>query len=101
MFATEVFALHAARFRDEPLSADVLHHAKRAVIDWYASLYPGLDAPAVQGLEAVLSDDLDRGAARLARGVACWLALTAVLVMAWKLASATSAACLAALCTLS
>lgn len=68
MFATEVFARHAARFRAEPLSADVLHHAKRAVIDWYASLYPGLEAPAVQGLEAVLADDLDRGAARLARG---------------------------------
>lgn len=68
MFATEVFARHAARFRAEALGADVLHHAKRAVIDWYASLYPGLDAPAVRGLEAVLSDDLDRGASRLARG---------------------------------
>ena len=55
-------------FRDEPLSDDVLHHAKRAVVDWYASLYPGLDAPAVQALELVLADDLDRGAARLARG---------------------------------
>jgi 2-methylcitrate dehydratase PrpD len=38
------------------------------VVDWYASLYPGLNAPAVQALEAVLSDDLDRGSARLARG---------------------------------
>ena len=54
--------------RDEPLPAEVLHHAKRAVIDWYASLYPGLDAPAVLALEAVLTDDLDRGTARLARG---------------------------------
>lgn len=68
MVATETFARYAARFRDEPLPADVLHHAKRAVIDWYASLYPGLDAPAVLALERVLADDLDRGAARLARG---------------------------------
>ena len=54
MFACEVFARYAERFRGEALSAEVLHHAKRAVIDWYASLYPGLDAPAVQALEAVL-----------------------------------------------
>jgi len=68
MFATEVFARYAERFRGEALPTDVLHHAKRAVIDWYASLYPGLDTPAVQALETVLADDLDRGAARLARG---------------------------------
>jgi 2-methylcitrate dehydratase PrpD len=68
MAATEVFARFAVRYRDEPLSAQVLHHAKRAVVDWYASLYPGLDAPAVLALQGVLADDLDRGAARLARG---------------------------------
>jgi 2-methylcitrate dehydratase PrpD len=68
MLATEVFARYAARFHNEPLSDDVLHHAKRAVVDWHASLYPGLDAPSVLALEAVLADDLDRGAARLARG---------------------------------
>lgn len=70
MLAIEVFArYYAERFRGgEALSADVLHHAKRAVIDWHASLYPGLDVPVVRALEAVLADDLDRGAARLARG---------------------------------
>jgi hypothetical protein len=40
-------------------------------------------------------------AARRAALGADWAALTAVLVTAWKLASATSAACLAALCALS
>jgi 2-methylcitrate dehydratase PrpD len=45
-----------------------MHHAKRAVIDWHAALYPGLDAPAVRALEAVLAEDLDRGNARLVRG---------------------------------
>ncbi|WP_280151847.1 MmgE/PrpD family protein [Piscinibacter sp. XHJ-5] len=68
MSATEVLARYAARSSDETLSGHVLHHAKRAVVDWYASLYPGLDAPAVQALESVLADDLDRGAARLALG---------------------------------
>lgn len=68
MLATEVFARHAARFRNEPLHEDVLHHAKRAVIDWYASLFSGLESPAVQALEGVLADDLHHGAARLARG---------------------------------
>jgi 2-methylcitrate dehydratase PrpD len=68
MAATEVFARHAARFRHHPLRQDVLHHAKRAVIDWHASVFTGLDAPAVQALEGVLADDLDHGAARLACG---------------------------------
>lgn len=68
MLATEVFARHAARFRNEPLHEDVLHHAKRAVIDWYASLFSGLESPAVQALEGVLADDLAHDAARLARG---------------------------------
>jgi 2-methylcitrate dehydratase PrpD len=68
MYATQVFARYAASSQGESLDLDVLRHAKRAVVDWYASLYAGLDAPAVQALEAVLSDDLDRGSARLVRG---------------------------------
>ena len=44
--------------------------------------------------------DADLQAARLARVAVC-VALTAVAVIAWKLASATSPACLAALLTLS
>lgn len=68
MVATEVFARYAAHFSGQALPDEVLHHAKRAVVDWHAALYPGLDTPAVKALEAVLADDLDRGAARLARG---------------------------------
>lgn len=49
-------------------SAEVLHHAKRAVIDWYAALLPGaVEAPPTL-LEKALGDDLDRGPARLALG---------------------------------
>ena len=94
MFATEVFARYAARFADEPLSEEVRRHAKRAVVDWHASLYAGLDAPAVQALEMVLVDDLDRGSARLARGraataVEAWRAATDV--EAWRAATAIGA----------
>ena len=51
------------RFDDE-----VVHHAKRAVIDWYAALIPGaIVAPAMM-LERALAEDLDRGGANLALG---------------------------------
>ncbi len=68
MHATQIFARFARQLAERPLPDEVVHHAQRAVIDWYASLYPGLDTPAVQVLEATLADDLDRGDARLALG---------------------------------
>ena len=42
MHLVERFAEWAASFRNEPLSNDVVHHARRAVIDWHAALYPGM-----------------------------------------------------------
>lgn len=68
MLATQVFARFAHELAQRALPPEVLHHAQRAVVDWYAALYPGLAAPAVQVLEATLADDLDRGPARLALG---------------------------------
>lgn len=68
MLATQVFARFAREASQRALTPEVLHHAQRAVIDWYASLYPGLAMPAVQVLEATMSEDLDRGDARLALG---------------------------------
>lgn len=68
MSATQVFARFAHEASRRALPQEVLHHAQRAVIDWYASLYPGLAMPAVQVLEATMADDLDRGDARLALG---------------------------------
>ena len=58
----------AERFRREPVPAEVLHHARRAVIDWHAALFPGaVEAPA-RLLERALAEELDRGEARLALG---------------------------------
>lgn len=68
MHPTQVLARYAVAQARRPLPLEVTHHARRAVIDWYASLYPGLDTPALQVLERALRDDLDRGPCTLALG---------------------------------
>ena len=68
MHATEVFGRYAQEYSETPLPDSVVHHAKRALIDWYASLFPGLEAAPLRQLEHVLSEDLDRGVARLGNG---------------------------------
>ncbi|RZS86659.1 MmgE/PrpD family protein [Pigmentiphaga kullae] len=68
MSAIRTLANHAAEYVHSSLDAEVVHHAKRAVIDWYASLFPGLATPPVRMLERVLADDLGRGRARIAGG---------------------------------
>ena len=47
---------------------EVMHHAKRAVIDWYAALMPGAVVAPATLLEKALAEDLDRGGAHLALG---------------------------------
>lgn len=68
MHVTERLAHGAVAVRAEPLPAQVLHHAKRAVIDWHAAVFPGYATPAVQRLLLVLAEDLDRGTAWLSTG---------------------------------
>ena len=50
------------------LPKEVIHHAKRAVIDWYASLLPGSRVAPATLLEQAFAEDLDRGRAQLASG---------------------------------
>ena len=59
---------YAIKEQTSKLPAEVIHHAKRAVIDWYAALLPGSLCPPATLLEQAFADDLDRGRARLARG---------------------------------
>ena len=47
MHLVERFVDWAVSFREIPLEKEVLHHARRAVIDWHAALYPGLVVPPV------------------------------------------------------
>ncbi len=68
MFVVERFAQFADRLRAEPLPAPVVHHAKRAVVDWHAALFPGAVIAPATLLERVLADELDRGGATLALG---------------------------------
>jgi len=68
VYVAEKFAAWAEDYRKLPLAPEVLHHAKRAVIDWYAALYPGAVVAPATLLEKALAEELDRGDARLALG---------------------------------
>ena len=68
MHVVERLAGFSEAYRGRPIAPDVLHHAKRAVIDWYAALLPGaVVAPAVL-LERALAGELDLGDSHLALG---------------------------------
>ena len=64
----EQIADYAIKEQTSKLPDEVIHHAKRAVIDWYAALLPGSRVAPATLLEQALSEDLDRGRARLASG---------------------------------
>ncbi len=55
LHAVERLAAWAVDSRSRPLEAPVLHHAKRAVIDWYAAYYPGSVAAPATLLEKAFS----------------------------------------------
>jgi 2-methylcitrate dehydratase PrpD len=64
----ETIADYAVKEQTSKLPKEVIHHAKRAVIDWYASLLPGSRVAPATLLEQALADELDHGRARLASG---------------------------------
>src|SRR5262245_29782874 len=64
----ETIADYAVKEQTSKLPIEAIHHAKRAVIDWYASLLPGSRVPPATLLEQALADELDHGRARLASG---------------------------------
>jgi 2-methylcitrate dehydratase PrpD len=68
MYVVEKLAAWAAGARARRFPDEVWHHARRAVIDWHAALYPGAVQPPATLLERSRAEDLDRGAARLALG---------------------------------
>ena len=57
MHLVERFADWAVGFRSQPLSKEVLHHARRAVIDWHAALYPGTVVPPVTLMEKAFAGE--------------------------------------------
>lgn len=64
----EQFGRWCATLTSQPLPAEVLHHAKRALIDWYAAVLPGALQPPATLLEEALADELDHGRAQLVLG---------------------------------
>jgi 2-methylcitrate dehydratase PrpD len=68
VYAAERCGAWAEAQRGKPLAPEVLHHAKRAVIDWHAALYPGAVVPPATLLEQSLADELNHGEAFLALG---------------------------------
>ena len=58
MHVVEKFAAWAVDSREAALPAEVLHHAKRAVIDWHAALYPGSVLPPATLLRKALKQEL-------------------------------------------
>ncbi|WP_427306491.1 MmgE/PrpD family protein [Cupriavidus sp. H39] len=68
MNATEAFGPFFSTVKAGPLPAEVLHHAKRALVDWHAALFPGIGTDAVQRLQGVLEEELGRGNATLPMG---------------------------------
>ena len=66
--AAERFGAYAASVTQAKLPPEVMHAAKRCIIDWYATTLPGAaEAPATM-LEKALADDLDHGKATLMLG---------------------------------
>jgi 2-methylcitrate dehydratase PrpD len=68
MHVAERFAQWAVSSRGAALAPEVLHHAKRAVVDLHAAMISGAAVPPATLLEKALADELDRGEARLALG---------------------------------
>jgi 2-methylcitrate dehydratase PrpD len=68
MHVVEKFAAWAEAYRSQPIAPEVLHHAKRAVIDLYAAMIPGAILPPATHYEKALAEEMDIGSARLALG---------------------------------
>lgn len=69
----------AASLATRVLPAEVLHHARRAVIDWSACALAGaVTAPATR-MEIAFADDLDRGPSRLLLGRAAGIETAALI----------------------
>jgi 2-methylcitrate dehydratase PrpD len=68
VYVVERFAGFAEGYRRQAVAPQVLHHAKRAVIDWHAALFPGAGVAPALLLERALAGELDQGEAHLALG---------------------------------
>src|SRR6218665_2902600 len=68
MTVAQTLSAYGAALTSVALPAAVIHHAKRAVLDWHAAAIAGPAEPPARILERALADDLERGASRLVLG---------------------------------
>jgi len=68
MYVVERFAQYANGFRGQPVPPQAAHHAKRALVDWYAAVVPGAVIAPATLLQRARAEDLDRGGASLVPG---------------------------------
>ena len=56
-----ILADHAASWRNRPVDAEVAHHARRALVDWFAALLPGASRAPATLMSAALEDETRGG----------------------------------------
>ncbi|WP_194711860.1 MmgE/PrpD family protein [Noviherbaspirillum soli] len=78
MYVVEQFAQFAVDYRAAAMSPEVVHHARRAVIDWHAAALPGAVLPPATSLERALAEELGHGSARLMLGQPATVRLAAL-----------------------
>src|SRR4051812_32165864 len=64
MHVVERWADWAVQWRSQSIPSQVAHHARRALIDWHAALYPGLVVAPATMLKKAFADEFERGSAR-------------------------------------
>ena len=79
MTVATILGEYGAALRTQRLDDELVHHAKRAVVDWFAALMPGAVESPPRLLERSHADDLDRGPARLALGRAATVRTAALI----------------------
>jgi 2-methylcitrate dehydratase PrpD len=65
MHVVERFADWAVQWRSRAIPAEVAHHARRALIDWHAALYPGLAVAPATLLKKAFAEEFERGYPRM------------------------------------
>ncbi len=61
MYVVERCGAWAEDFRARPIPPEVLHHARRALIDWHAALLPGLAVAPATMLKKAFAEEFERG----------------------------------------
>jgi 2-methylcitrate dehydratase PrpD len=61
MHVVERYADWAVQWRSRPIPAEVAHHARRALVDWHAALYPGAVVPPATLLKKAFGEEFERG----------------------------------------